>query len=71
MNTAQWLAIVLRVHRRTTSLALFKKVILHKLQIQVSLPLLNFSREIPVHKEKDNLIYIYAMAIFNLGKIIF
>ena len=63
------MVIVFQVHRRTTSLALFKKVILHNLQIQVSLSLLNFNREIPVYKEKGNFIYIYAMAIFNLGKI--
>ena len=60
---------VLQVHRRTTSLALFKKIVLHKLQIQVSLPLLKLTREIPLYKEKDNLIHIYAMAIFNLSKI--
>ena len=60
---------VLQVHRRTTSLALFKKVVLHKLQIQVSLPLLKLNREIPLYREKGNLIHIYAMAIFNFGKV--
>ena len=62
---------VLQVHRRTTSIALFKKFVLHKLQIQVSLPLLKLNREIPLYKEKGNLIHIDAMAIFNLGKISF
>ena len=62
------MVIVFQVHWRTTSIALFKKVSFHNLQIQVSLPLLNFYREIPVSKEKGNLIYIYAMVIFNLGK---
>ena len=47
----------------------FKKIVLHKLQIQVSLPLLKLTREIPLYKEKGNLIHIYAMAIFNLSKI--
>ena len=60
---------VLQVHRRTTSLALFKKIVLHKLQIQVSLPLLKRNREIPLYKKKGNLIHIYAMTIFNLSKI--
>ena len=62
---------VLQVHRRTTSLALFKKVVLHKLQIQVFLPLLKLNREIPLDREKCNLIHIYAMAIFNLSKVSF
>ena len=62
---------VLQVHRRTTSLALFKKVVLHKLQIQVFLPLLKLNREIPLDREKGNLIHIYAMAIFNFGKVSF
>ena len=62
---------VLQVHRRTTSLALFKKVVLHKLQIQVSLPLLKLNKKIPLHKEKGKLIHRYAMAIFNLGQISF
>ena len=65
------MVIVFQVHRRTTSLALFEKDLLHKLQIQVSLPLLKLNREIPVYKEKGNLIHIYAMATFNLSKIIF
>ena len=60
---------VLQVHRRTTSLALFKNVVLHKIQIQVSLCLLKLNREIPLYREKGNLIHIYAMAIFNFGKI--
>ena len=62
---------VLQVHRRTTSFALFKKVVLHKLQIQVSLPLLKLNREIPLDREKGNLIHIYAIAIFNFGKVSF
>ena len=62
---------VLQVHRRTTSLALFKKVVLHKLQIQVFLPLLKLNREIPLDREKGNLIHIYAIAIFNFGKVSF
>ena len=62
---------VLQVHRRTTSLALFKKIVLHKLQIQVFLPLLKLNREIPLDREKGNLIHIYAMAIFNFGKVSF
>ena len=63
--------IVFQVHRRTNLLAVFKKVVLRKLQIQVSLPVLKLNREIPLYKEKGNLIYIYAMAIFNLGEISF
>ena len=62
---------VLQVHRRTISFALSKKVVLHMLQIQVSLPLLKLNREIPLHREKGNLIHIYAMAIFNFAKISF
>ena len=65
------MAIVFQVHRRTTLLALFEKVVLHKLLIQVSLPLLKLNREIPLYKEKGNLIDIYAIAIFTLGKITF
>ena len=60
---------VFQVHRRTTSLGLFKKVVLHKLQIQVSLPLLKCNREIPLYRKKGYFILIYAMAIFNLSKI--
>ena len=63
--------IVFQVHRRTTSLAPFEKVILHKLQIQVSLPLLKLNKSIPLYKEKGKLIHISAMANFNLGKISF
>ena len=47
----------------------FKNIFLDKLQIQVSLPLLKLTREIPLYKEKGNLIHIYGMAIFNLSKI--
>ena len=47
----------------------FEKFVFHKLQIQVFLPLLKHNREIPLYKETGNLIHIYAMAIFNLGKI--
>ena len=54
--TAQWMVIVFRVHRCSTSLALFKKFVLHKLQIQVSLPLLKLNMEIPLYEEKGNLI---------------
>ena len=61
---------VLQVHRRTTSFALFKKVVLHKLQIQVSLPLLKLNREIPLHREKGNLIHIYAMAILISARLV-
>ena len=62
---------VLQVHRRTTSFALSKKVVLYKLRIQVSLPLLKRNREIPLYRKKGNLIHIYAMAIFNFGMISF
>ena len=62
---------VLQVHRRTTSLALLKKVVLHKIEIQVTLRLLKINREIPLYREKGNLIDIYAMAIFNFGKVSF
>ena len=65
------MVIVIQVHRLTTSLALFKIFVLHKSQIQVSLPLLKLTREIPLYKEKGNFIHVYAMAIFNLGKISF
>ena len=65
------MVIVFQVHRRTTWLALFEKVVLHKLHVQVSLPLLQLNREIPLYREKGNLIHIYAMAIFNFGKISF
>ena len=47
----------------------FNNIVLDKLQIQVSLPLLKLTREIPLYKEKGNLIHIYGMAIFNLSKI--
>ena len=65
------MVIVFQTHRRTTSLAPLEKVLLHKLHIQVSLPLLKLTREIPLKKKNRNLIHIYAMAIFNLGKISF
>ena len=65
------MATFFQVNRRTTSLSLFEKVLLHKLKFQVSLPVLKLNREIPVYKEKGNFIYIYAMAVFNLGKISF
>ena len=65
------MVIVFQVHRRKTSLAVFKKFVLHKLQIQVSLPLLKHNSEIPLYQETGNLIHIYAMAIFNLSKISF
>ena len=63
--------IVFQGHRRTTSLTPFKKVVLHKLQLQVSLPLLKLNKSILLYNEKGQLIHIYAMAIFNLGKISF
>ena len=49
--------IVCQVHRRTTSLVLFEKVVWHKLQIQVSLPLLKLNKSIPLNKEKGKLIH--------------
>ena len=54
------MVILFQVHRRTTSLALFENGVLHKFQIQVSLPVLKLDREIPLYKEKRNLIHIYA-----------
>ena len=71
INSEQWMVIAFQVYRCTTWLALFKKVVLHKLHIQVSLPLLKLTREIRLYKEKRNLIHIYAIAIFNLSKISF
>ena len=47
---------------------LLEKVVLDKLQIQVSLPLLKLIKSVPLCKEKFELIYIYAMAILNLSK---
>ena len=35
------------------------------------LPFFKLNKEIPLYKEKGNLIHIYAMAIFNLSKISF
>ena len=54
------MVIVFHVHRRTTLFPLFEKVLLHKLHVQVSLPLLKLTREIPLYQEKGNLIHIYA-----------
>ena len=54
------MGILFQVHRRTTSLALFENGVLHQFQIQVSLPVLKRDREIPLYKEKRNLIHIYA-----------
>ena len=65
------MVIVFQLQRRTIALARFEKVVLHKLQIQVSLPLLKLNKKIPLHKEKGKLIHSYAMAIFNLGQISF
>ena len=65
------MVIVFQLQRRTISLAPFEKVVLHKLQIQVSLPFLKFNRKIPLHKEKGKLIHRYAIAIFKLGQINF
>ena len=50
------MVIVFQVHRRTTSLAPFQKVVWQKLHIQVSLPFLNLNRKNPLYKEKGNLI---------------
>ena len=60
--------IVFQAHRRTTSLASLERVVLDKLQIQLSLPLLKLIKSIPLCKEKFKLIYISAMAILNLSK---
>ena len=65
------MVIVFQVHCRKSSLAVFKKLVLHKLQIQVSLSLLKHNSEIPLYKETGNVIHIYAKAIFNLSKISF
>ena len=65
------MVIVFQVHRRTTSLAPFEKVVLHKLPIKVSLPLLKLNKSIPLYKEKDTLTDISAMGSFNLAKISF
>ena len=56
-----------QAHRRTTSLAPLEKVVLDKLHIQVSLPLLKLFKSIPLSKEKFKHIYIYPMAILNLS----
>ena len=64
------MVIVFQVHRRTTSLAPFENGVLHKLQIQGSLPLLKLNKSILLYNEKGKLIHIYAMAICNLGKIV-
>ena len=65
------MVIVFELQRRRISLAPFEKVVLHRLQIQVSLPLLKINKKIPLHKEKGKLIHSYALAIFNLGQISF
>ena len=44
--------IVFQAHRRKTSLARLEKVVLDKLQIQVSLPLLKLIKSIPLCTEK-------------------
>ena len=59
------MVIVFQLQRRTISLAPFEKVVLYKLEIQVSLPLLKLNKKIPVHKENGKVIHIYAMAIFT------
>ena len=46
------MVIVFQAHRRTTSLAPLEKVVLDKLQIQVSLPLLKLIKSIPLCREK-------------------
>ena len=65
------MVIVFQVHRWTTSLAPFEKVVLHKLLIQVSLPLLKLNKSILLYNKKGKLIDISAMVNFNLGKISF
>ena len=65
------MVIVIQLQRRSFSLAPFKKVVLHKLPIQVFLPLSKLNKKIPLHKEKGKLIHSYALAIFNLGQISF
>ena len=65
------MVIVIQLQRRSISLAPFKKVVLHKLPIQLFLPLLKLNKKIPLHKEKGKLIHSYALAIFNLGQISF
>ena len=65
------MVIVFQLQRRRMSLAPFEKVVLYKLQIQVSLPLLKLNKKIPLHKEKGKLLHCYAMATFNLGQISF
>ena len=62
------MVIVFQAHRRTTSLAPLEKVVLDKLQIQVSLPFLKLIKSIPLCNEKFKLVDIYAMAILNLSK---
>ena len=47
----------------------FGEVVLHKLQIQVCLPVLKLNKSIPLHKEKGKLIRIYAMGCCLLGNI--
>ena len=51
------MVIVFQVHRRTTSLAPFEHGVLHKLQIQVSLPLLKLNKSILLYNEKGQLIH--------------
>ena len=70
INTEQRMVIVFQVHRWTTSLAPFEKVVLHKLLIQVSLPLLKLNKSILLYNKKGKLIHLYAMPICNLGKIV-
>ena len=68
INTGQWMVIVFQTHRRTTSLSPLEKVVLDKLQIEVSLPLLKLIKSFLLRKEKFKLIHIYAMVILNLSK---
>ena len=51
------MVMVLQVHRRTTWLVPFEKVVLLKIQIQVSLPFLKLNKSIPLYKEKGKLIH--------------
>ena len=67
MNS-EWYSYSKYIGSRLGSL-IFEKVVLHKLQIQVSLPLLKLTEEIPPYKEKGNLVHIYDVALFNLSKI--
>ena len=61
------MVIVLQVHRRTTSLAPFEKVLLHQLQLQVFSPLWKRNKSIPLYKKKGTLIDIFPMPAFLIS----